>query len=114
MEAKADAVEGEVFAGTLGDLGEKLSTLHRANSSGGYSKKAQAHIGDGLQRSFGFRFRGRSGDDQFVFTPNHGDDTIDDFTDGEDLLVLVGLGITKAQALAAASEKKPVSNGRER
>ena len=38
--------------------------------------------------------RGRSGDDKFVFGSGHGDDTIVDFTDGEDMLDLSALGLS--------------------
>ncbi len=38
--------------------------------------------------------RGRSGDDKFVFGSGHGDDTIVDFTDGEDMLDLSAMGLS--------------------
>ena len=50
------------------------------------------------------RFRGRSGADQFVFGTGHGDDIIEDFADGQDTLVIRGLGISKSQVLSAASD----------
>ena len=43
---------------------------------------------------------GGAGADTFVFTPDHGDDTITDFSDGEDLIDLSGLeGITGFEQL---------------
>ena len=48
------------------------------------------------------RLRGGPGDDQFVFVRRHGRDVIDDFTNGEDVIVLRGLGITKSVVLANA------------
>ena len=48
------------------------------------------------------RLRGGPGDDQFVFVRRHGRDVIDDFTNGEDVIVLRGLSITKSVVLANA------------
>ena len=50
------------------------------------------------------RFRGRSGDDQFIFGTGHGNDIIEDFADGQDTIVIRGLGISKSQVLGAASD----------
>ena len=48
------------------------------------------------------RLRGGAGRDQFIFGRGHGEDVIDDFTNGEDVIVLRGLGLTKADVLANA------------
>lgn len=51
------------------------------------------------------RLEGGSGDDVFYFKRGHGDDRIVDFGSG-DVIVLVGLGITKAQVLGAATASR--------
>ena len=48
------------------------------------------------------RLDGGDGDDIFVFGAGHGEDSISDFTDGEDTIILVGLGVSKSQVLSAA------------
>ena len=45
------------------------------------------------------RLRGEGGDDVFIFERGHGDDRIDDFTDGEDTIVFRGLRISKQDVL---------------
>ena len=46
------------------------------------------------------RLRGGPGDDQFVFERRHGSDVIEDFTNGEDVIVLRGLvGLSKSDVL---------------
>ena len=47
-------------------------------------------------------FRGGAGRDQFIFERGHGDDYISDFTNGEDVIVLRGLGVSKSDVLANA------------
>ena len=49
------------------------------------------------------RFRGKGGDDVFIFEGAHGHDRIEDFTNGDDVIVLLGLNITKQQVLSNAS-----------
>ena len=62
----------------------------------------------------GDRLEGGRGDDRlfggddddedfFVFEPGHGEDRIYDFHDGEDIIVLSGLGVSKSQVIEAAS-----------
>ena len=48
------------------------------------------------------RFRGNRGDDLFIFVGAHGHDRIDDFTNGDDFIVLLDLNITKQQVLSNA------------
>ena len=48
------------------------------------------------------RLEGGSGDDVFVFGPGHGHDRITDFSSG-DVILIEGLGVTKAQVLGAAT-----------
>ena len=48
------------------------------------------------------RLQGGAGDDVFIFAPGHGEDVIEDFTDGDDRILLGGLGLTKAEVLANA------------
>ena len=48
------------------------------------------------------RLRGGAGEDRFVFDPAWGDDVIEDFTNGEDVIVLRGLGVSKSDVLANA------------
>ena len=48
------------------------------------------------------RFRGNRGEDMFVFAGSHGHDRIDDFGNGRDLIVLLGLNVTKQQVLSNA------------
>ena len=48
------------------------------------------------------RFRGNRGDDLFIFEGAHGHDRIEDFTNGDDVIVLLGLNITKQQVLSNA------------
>ena len=46
------------------------------------------------------RLRGGAGDDLFVFERRHGSDVIEDFTNGEDVIVLRGLvGLSKSDVL---------------
>ena len=40
--------------------------------------------------------------DSFIFGPGHGEDRIYEFGNGEDVIVLIGLGVTKAQVLENA------------
>ena len=47
-------------------------------------------------------FRGGAGRDQFIFERGHGNDDIEDFTNGEDVIVLRGLGVSKSDVLANA------------
>ena len=48
------------------------------------------------------RLYGGSGDDVFIFERGHGEDSIADFTNGDDVILLRGLGLTKADVLANA------------
>ena len=48
------------------------------------------------------RLRGGAGDDVFVFERAHGEDRIEDFTNGEDVILLRGLGLSKSDVLANA------------
>ena len=50
------------------------------------------------------QFDGRKGDDTFIIARGGGEDSISDFTDGKDVLVLVGFGISKSDVLANAHE----------
>ena len=49
------------------------------------------------------RFRGNRGEDFFVFSGAFGHDRIEDFTNGDDVIVLLDLNITKQQVLDNAS-----------
>ena len=51
------------------------------------------------------RLYGGDGDDVFVFRPGHGDDWIADFTDGDDVIVLRGFGLSKSDVMSAASAR---------
>ena len=46
------------------------------------------------------RLYGGDGDDVFVFERGHGRDHIDDFTDGDDVIVLRGFGLSKSDVLS--------------
>ena len=46
------------------------------------------------------RLYGGNGNDVFVFERGHGSDTINDFTDGDDVIVLRGLGLSKSDVLS--------------
>ena len=48
------------------------------------------------------RLYGGSADDVFIFERGHGEDSIADFTNGDDVILLRGLGLTKADVLANA------------
>ena len=43
------------------------------------------------------RFRGKGGDDIFIFEGAHGHDRIEDFTNGDDVIVLLGMNISSKQ-----------------
>ena len=45
------------------------------------------------------RFRGKGGDDIFIFEGAHGHDRIEDFTNGDDVIVLLGLNVSKQDVL---------------
>ena len=45
---------------------------------------------------------GGSGDDVFVFRPGHGVDWIADFTNGDDVIVLRGFGLSKSDVMSSA------------
>ena len=45
---------------------------------------------------------GGSGDDVFVFRPGHGRDWIADFTDGDDVILLRGFGLSKSDVMSSA------------
>ena len=55
------------------------------------------------------RLQGQGGEDVFVFERGHGEDTIKDFTDGEDLLVFKGLDLSSKSQVLEASH--PYSEG---
>ena len=49
------------------------------------------------------RFRGNKGDDFFIFEGAHGHDSIEDFTNGDDVILVLGLSISKQDVLDHAS-----------
>ena len=48
------------------------------------------------------RLHGGDGDDVFIFGPGHGRDEIVDFTDGDDVIILLGLGLSKSDVMSVA------------
>ena len=46
------------------------------------------------------RLYGGDGDDVFIFEPGHGRDRIADFTDGDDVIVLRGFGLSKSDVMS--------------
>ncbi len=90
---------GEAFSYTLSNIEE----VRGSNSSAGDDLVGSR--GDDRLRGYGGddtldggggddRLQGGQGDDVFLFRGAHGHDRVVDFTDGEDLLVLLGLGVT--------------------
>ena len=51
---------------------------------------------------------GGAGRDRFIFEPGNGDDTIQDFTDGEDLIDLIGFDVTGFAELSMRSDDRGV------
>ena len=78
---------GEVFTHTLSSI-EFVRGSHADDSFAGSDADE--------------RFRGNRGDDLFIFEGAHGHDRIEDFTNGDDVIVLLGLNITKQQVLSNA------------
>ena len=50
------------------------------------------------------RFDGRSGDDTFIFDGGHGNDVISDFYNGDNVIILLGMNVSKSQVLGAATD----------
>ena len=81
-------------------------TLHRSEGN------SIEHGGSGADRLDGGEgadeLLGGAGSDTFIFASGHGDDVIADFTDGEDLIDLTGLGIASFSDLAVSTDPRGV------
>ena len=65
------------------------------NTLRGYAGDDEIEGGAGDDRLYG-----GDGDDVFVFEPGHGTDNIADFTDGDDVIVLRGFGLSKSDVMS--------------
>ena len=76
-----------------------------------YTLRSIEHVrgSDGDDSFFGSpsdeRFRGNEGDDFFIFDGAHGNDRIEDFGKGDNVIVLLGLGISKQNVLDSARDE---------
>lgn len=104
--------EGDTLHGSEGNRIEHIIGSAHDDSLSGDSGDNRLDGGEGADLLDGGEgadeLLGGAGSDTFIFASGHGDDTIADFTDGEDAIDLTGLGLTGFSDLAVSIDPKGV------